>query len=308
MSTAPRPRQPEPKGTARALPAGAWDCHFHVFDEGRFPYAAGRAYTPPDAPIQAFQAACAARGVARAVLVHPSVFGADHRSFEATLAAHGDWLRGVAVVFAETSVTSDADIERWHALGARGTRLNLLFPNGPLARDAPEIAARVRPLGWHLQLLVDVAATPEAVPRAAELGLPVVVDHLGHHPAAELLRSAGFGRLLSLLRESRAWVKLSGAYRLSTQGPAWADAQPVVDALLAANPAQLVWGSDWPHPTSPAHRFEVPAQDAVTDTIFNWLPTPALRQQVLVDNPARLYGDSAVQALHLDTLPTGDNR
>lgn len=284
--------EPGPRG----LPALACDCHFHVFRAQAFPYAEGRAYTPPDAPVDAFQAVCRERGIARAVLVHPSVFGADHRSFEATLAAHAGWLRGVAVVYAQDRRTADADIARWHSLGARGTRINALFPGGAQQSDTATIAARVRPFGWHIQLLVDVAASPDAAQHVADQGVPVVVDHLGHHEPRALLASAGFSRLLALVREGRAWVKLSAPYRLSRLSPDWPDTRPVVDALLAANPAQLLWGSDWPHPSNPALHFAAPAQETLTRLLFAWLPTPQLRQQVLADNPARLYWDGAARS------------
>ena len=273
------------------FPALSCDCHFHVFDAQVYPYAEGRSYTPADAPLGAFQAVCATRGIERAVLVHPSVFGSDHQSFEATLAANSTWLRGVAVVLAGKETTADEDIARWHALGTRGTRINALFPGGAQERDTVTIAERVRPFGWHIQLLVDVVESPHAADRVADLDTPVVVDHLGHHAPEALLRSTGFDRLRGLMREGRAWVKLSAPYRVSSQIPDWPDTRPVVDALLAANPAQLVWGSDWPHPANAGNPFSPPSHQVLTLLISDWLPSSQLRHQVLVLNPARLYWD-----------------
>jgi predicted TIM-barrel fold metal-dependent hydrolase len=115
---------------------------------------------------------------------------------------------------------------------------------------------------------------------------------MGHHPAPELLQSPGFVRLCNLLKEERAWVKLSAPYRLSGAHPQYTDLRPLVDALLQANPKRLVWGTDWPHPASP---FPVPDDEALMARVFDWLPDAALRQQVLVDNATALYWQ--------DTLP-----
>ncbi len=277
------------KARSLRLPPGSCDCHFHIFDLSRYPYAAERSYTPPDATLADYQQLRDDWGIDRAVLVHPSVFGSDHLSFEALLSAHSDWLRGVAVVFPQTS---EEQIARWHGLGARGSRINALNAGGPGLGAMRSLVDKIRPQGWHLQLLIDLQDTPELPEQVADLGVQVVVDHMGHHPAPELLQSPGFVRLCSLLKEERAWVKLSAPYRLSGEHPHYPDLRPLVDALLQANPKRLVWGTDWPHPASP---FPVPDDEALMARVFDWLPDAALRQQVLVDNATALYWQ--------DTLP-----
>ena len=64
------------------------------------------------------------------------------------------------------------------------------------------------------------------------------------------------------------------------------EAKPFHDALLAANPANLVWGSDWPHP-----RPEGPTPDAarLLEVFLDWTPRAQDRRAILADNPARLY-------------------
>lgn len=265
------------------LPAGTCDSHFHVFDSGRYPYASHRHYTPPDATLADYLALCSRFGIDRAVLVHPTVFGGDHRSFEEILQAHPDRLRGVAVVSPETP---DADIARWHRLGARGTRITTVFAGGPDMKAIERVVAKVRPFGWHVQLLADVEERPELVAHVHALGVQVVVDHMGHHRAVDLHRSAGFANLLALLGEGVAWVKLSAPYRLSPASHGDADIQRVVQALAKANERRLVWGTDWPHPAS-AHA--VPADDQLVSLVSDWLPDAALREAVLVHNPSRLY-------------------
>lgn len=265
------------------LPAGACDTHFHVFeDPARYPLAEPRSYTPTLATLADYRRMAQAIGIDRAVLVHPSPYGRDHATFEATLAACADWMRGVAVVYPDTP---EPAIERWDRLGARGTRCNALFAGGVSYADLAEIAARVRGLGWHLQLLVDVSADASLVARVCDLGLPVVVDHFGHVPAARALADAGFANLRALVREGRAWVKLSGPYRFAFGAERYGAVRPLAEALLADNPAQLLWGSDWPHPSIAA---PMPNDGELADLLFEWL-TPSQRQQVLVDNPTRLY-------------------
>ena len=277
------PFDSEVRPTVQRLPAGSCDCHFHVFeDRSRYPLAADRSYTPSDAPLSAYRALADAVGIDRAVLVHPSVYGRDHATFEDTLTACKAWMRGVAVVYPDTS---DADVARWHGLGARGTRFNVLFAGGAGLASLPEIAARVRPHGWHVQLLIDVNAEPDTAARVADLGLSVVVDHFGHLDADTALQSTGFQNLLGLVQEGRAWVKLSGAYRVSPQRRGFDDVRPLVDALLRANPAQLVWGSDWPHPgIAPP----MPNDGDLVDALIGWLG-PTDLHRVLVENPTRLY-------------------
>ena len=94
-------------------------------------------------------------------------------------------------------------------------------------------------------------------------------------------------------------MKISGGYRASKNGPDYADAAPLAQALIAANPDRIVWGTDWPHPNSvtPAGKeiTEVTPHFPIDDgRLLNqlpvWAPDAAIRKKILVDNPARLYG------------------
>jgi predicted TIM-barrel fold metal-dependent hydrolase len=267
----------------RKLPAGTVDCHFHVFEDPTiYPYTANRSYTPSLAPWSAFQAMNDAIGADRAVLVHPSVYGHDHRTLYDTLQAHPERLRAVGVLSVDTT---EAEIEKLHAAGTRGTRVNILFAGGNQLDDAKVLAQRIKPFGWHIQFLVDVAAQPQIPSWAATLGVPVVFDHFGH-PSTPDVNNPGFKNMCALVKEGGAWVKLSGAYRVVDPGQKWSAIQPFVDALLATRTDRLVWGTDWPHPNIPA---PMPNDGDLADTVFKWLPEASLREQILVRNPEVLY-------------------
>jgi len=103
---------------------------------------------------------------------------------------------------------------------------------------------------------------------------------------------------VELLRSGKAYVKISGAYRASTQAPDYADAKPLAQALIAANPDRVVWGTDWPHTNttiSPDRKpTEITPLLAIDDgRLINllpvWAPDATVRRKILVDNPARVY-------------------
>lgn len=269
---------------AQRLPKGSVDCHFHVFeDPAQYPYTDNRSYTPTLAPWAAFESMNNLIGADRAVLVHPSVYGHDHATFIDTLKAHPERLRGVAVLASDASEDQVASLD---AIGAKGTRVNVLFAGGSQLSDAEVLAKKVAPFGWHLQFLADVAANPELPAWASSLNVPVVFDHFGHPSVADC-HHPGFKNLCAFVKEGQAWVKISGAYRVVDAAGCWSAIDPFVEALLNANPERLVWGTDWPHPS-----IAEPMPDDVdlAEMVYRWLPDEKLREQILVKNPETLYG------------------
>jgi len=267
---------------ADPLPPGACDCHVHVFGPPeRYPFAPDRAYTPPEASFQSYRAVMRDLGLNRAVLVQPSVYGTDNRAMLRAMRLAGPTVRGVAVIGAQ-------DEDDLAAVGVRGLRINTLFPGAPDIDDLDELAARIAPFGWHLQMLIDVAKSPDFVKRLGRLPAPTVIDHLGQMPAGTGPDHPGFQRLLGLLREGRTWVKLSAPYRLNVRGgPPYDDVRPLAEAVLEAAPDRVVWGSDWPHPAIEGPR---PHPARLLNPLFDWVDDADLAHRVLVDNPARLYG------------------
>jgi predicted TIM-barrel fold metal-dependent hydrolase len=283
------------------VPAGACDCHVHVFGPyDRFPLWAGRRYTPGPASVEDLLGLQRALGLTRVVVVQASPQGTDNACLVDALRrlpAGGSQARGVAVIDA---ATTDRDLAAMHRAGVRGVRVNLesAGTDDPAVarRLLAEAAARVAPLGWHVQtyatlpILVSVADAVRALPA------PLVIDHLGRPVAAHGVGQAGFDALLALVREGRAWVKLSAAYRISAH-PDCADAGALARALVDANPDRMLWGTDWPHPgggggpRSPevVEPFFPIDDGRALNRLAEWVADPVRLRKILVDNPARLY-------------------
>jgi predicted TIM-barrel fold metal-dependent hydrolase len=92
--------------------------------------------------------------------------------------------------------------------------------------------------------------------------------------------------LFDLLKSGRCWVKLSAPYRVSANAPPYADVAELARALADANPAQALWGSDWPH--TELHQG-TPDAGLLAQVLRGWLPDPATLEMICVANPARLY-------------------
>lgn len=271
-----------PSRAKHGLPAGTCDSHLHVFGPyARYPLDARRNYTPHECSLDDYRQVMEAIGVDRAVLVQPSVYGTDNSAMLDALRAGGAPFRGVAVLAPDTN---DDALKNMHALGVRGIRLNLLNPQVVGADEVLTLLERLKKLGmaWHLQVLSDVARGPDALQSlCGRTDAPIVVDHMGKLPP--FVRKHP---LFDLLKSGRCWVKLSAAYRVSAEPPPHGDIANLARALADANPAQALWGTDWPH--TELHNG-TPEAASLADLLHGWFPDPATLRQICVTNPARLY-------------------
>jgi 2-pyrone-4,6-dicarboxylate lactonase len=276
-----------PSAPHYALPAKACDSHCHVFGPAdRFPYAEGRSYTPPDAPFSRLAALHAHVGATRAVVVQASCHGADHSALLDTLARSEGRYRGVALL---NAAVTNAEIGALHDAGVRGARFNFVphLGGAPQPEVFDRIVDMVAPYGWHIALHLDANDLTEHLDRFVRLPMPFVIDHMARIRAERGLQDPAFVNLLRLREVSQAWVKVSGSDRISCSKRPFADALPFVRALIEAIPSRLVWGSDWPHPNVAG---DMPDDGELVDAFFTACPDPQVRQQILVDNPARLFG------------------
>src|SRR5216683_2214101 len=240
------------------IPAGACDCHTHIHgDPAKFPFFAGRVYTPELASPEEMSALHKALHFERVVIVTPSIYGPDNSA---------------------TGGVNDPAVGR---------------PRFQAAVD------RVKARGWHIQLFTNLAMISAIKDLVTASPVPVVFDHFGGAQAELGVDQPGFADLVELVRTGKAYVKISGAYRASKLGPDYADAAPLARALIAANFDRIVWGTDWPHPdsvTPPGRKVSdvTPLIQIDDGRLLNqlpvWAPDAAIRQKILVDNPAKLYG------------------
>jgi predicted TIM-barrel fold metal-dependent hydrolase len=285
----------QPKRPRLAPPPGAWDAHAHIFGPAdKFPYTPGRGYTPPDAPVERYIALLDWLGFTRGVVVQGNAHGFDNRVLLDALKRYPHRLRGVAIT--DTRI-APATLRDWHALGMRGLRFHLFSEAGKpgyvrgVGLDVFEtFRAAMRELGWVMQLFCDWRLMGEVAPilRGISSEMPVIVDHMLNIPAARGVGDENFQALLRLVGEGHAHVKLSAAYRLSDLYPDYADAKPFHDALVAANPERLLWGTDWPHPSIVA--AVMPDDGHLLDLFCEWTADDDTRRRILVDTPERLFG------------------
>ena len=267
------------------MPSG-WDCHAHLFGPyARFPLAADRSYTPPEAIDSQYLALLSRLGLSHGVLVHPSAYGDDLSLLFDALAAHPQ-LRGVLVLRQDTMPTLKALRDK----GIRAARFShrsgagANFAGSASFEDLLALAPRLVDAGLHAVLWTDCKALPGIADQLRQLPLPVVIDHMGGFDADAGIDEPGFACLRSLVSSGHAWVKLC-AYRNLLGSPDFESGMPFHDALLRANPQRLLWGSDWPHlRVSP-----VPDAVKLLDIFKRWTNSDALVEQILVANPTALY-------------------
>lgn len=274
---------------ALKAPGFACDTHAHILGPAsEYPYLAQRVYTPPDCLLPDYRAMLAALGMTRCVLVQPSVYGTDNRVLVQALCALGESSRGVAVIGEDAS---DSELQALHDAGVRGVRVNIVdlqdksggLPLAMLQALAEKIAGR----GWHLELLAHVNDYPQLDTMLARLPVPVVFGHFGYAPAQRGTDDAGVQALIRMAERGQAWIKMTGPYRLTPAPLPYEAVTPLAHEMLARCPDQLLWGSDWPHVML---KGEMPDDARLLDLLLGWVPDASLRQRILCDNPARLYG------------------
>jgi predicted TIM-barrel fold metal-dependent hydrolase len=259
---------------------------------------AERHYTPGPASVNDLQGHLARNGLERTVIIQPSFYGSDNRCMLQALHELQGAGRGVAVL---DKGTGDAHLRALHSQGIRGLRLNVESSgHGDIQAISAALqywAQRIAALGWHLQIYASLDALYALGPVLHSLAVPVVLDHFAMVTDATPQNDARAQAVLSLVRSGRAYVKLSAPYRIqSSHTPNFDAVARIAARYLQANPERVLWGSDWPHTNrelgKTAHQLSAYRQvgpTALLQGIHAWLPTAALRKQVLVDNPARLY-------------------
>jgi predicted TIM-barrel fold metal-dependent hydrolase len=276
------------------VPAGACDCHTHIHgDPAKFPWFAGRTYTPEMALPEEMTALHKALKIDRVVIVTPSVYGTDNSATIYGMEARGKTARGVAVI---DDKTTDAELDRLASLGFKGVRLNLATAgiSDPAAVTGRfrATAERVKSRNWHIQLNTTLPVIAALKDTFAASPVTLVFDHFGNAKEELGVGQPGFADLVGLVKSGKAYVKIS-----VTAGPRqnYGHFTPLAQMLIAANVDRILWGTNWPHPNSvdgstakvtPLWQVD---DGLVLNLLPTWAPDAAVRKKILVDNPARLY-------------------
>jgi predicted TIM-barrel fold metal-dependent hydrolase len=283
------------------IPPHACDCHTHIYaDPARFPLWSGRVYTPETAVPEEMSALHKKLHLERVVIVTPSVYGTDNAATLFGMKARGSSARGVAVI---DEKTPESELDAMGRAGVRGVRINSATGGSSdpaiVGRRFRESGDRLKSRNWHIQMFATLAVIAGIKDLVRSSPVPVVFDHFGSAQASLGLGQPGFPELVELVRSGKAYVKISGAYRASTQAPDYADVAPFAKALIAANVDRILWGTDWPHPDSAAAPGRKPTDvtplfqiddGRLLNQLAVWAPDSGVRRKILVDNPARLYG------------------
>ncbi|WP_217617579.1 amidohydrolase [Achromobacter sp. GbtcB20] len=279
---------PNPTAPAYRLPPGSCDSQFHVFGPAdRYPVRPGAAYEMPSATIETAQGLHRLLGIQRGVIVQATTYGADHQVVLDGLAAAGPSYRGCAnaVVLAECD---DAYIQKLHDAGVRGARFTR---QGLGISMAPEVfdraIARIHELGWYAKFQPEPDGMMAQAAQFQNLEIPVLLDHMGRADPGAGAADPTRRLLESLLSRGNFWVMLSLTEKISRTGEPWDDVIPLAQALIAANPDRVVWGSDWPHPVSVK---ATPNEGRLLDQLARYAGDQATLKKILVDNPAHLFG------------------
>jgi predicted TIM-barrel fold metal-dependent hydrolase len=284
------PRMPAAPGWK--LPNGVCDCHAHVFGPyQRFPLTHPTPYAPPLAPPALHREMLRRIGASHGVLIQPGAYGTDPAALLAALQEANGALRGIAAATASVPETTLTD---WNTAGVRGLRFVEMrapsgtgrYPGSIGTEELETLAPRLRHLGWHAEVWATMDQHAALLPRLRASGVPVVLDHLAGIAPGRTVGDPAFQAILDALGEGWLWVKLT-LCRASREFPDYPDIRPFHDALIAAAPERLVWGSDWPHVRMGALAPDV---GHLLDLFGEWVRDPGLRDRILVHNPAALYG------------------
>ncbi len=278
-------RRAELPQTKVKVPAGAVDSHMHIVgDYARYPLAPTANVKPPVADVPAYLAVLKRIGVERCLVVQPSIYAFDNSCTMDAVATIGERARGVVVV---PPTVTEPEIAALDARRACGVRFHML-PGGVLPWDAMEdMAAKVGPFGWHVQLQMDGRLLPERMPLLRRLKAKLVIDHTGKFLEPVATDHPAFRALLELVEAGNTWVKLSAPYETSKVGPPlYDDVGRLAKVLAKAAPERMLWATNWPH----FRQYDPPSEEMLLDMMLDWIGDDSAITRALRDNPAEAFG------------------
>ena len=282
----PNPHTRTPKLIA---PPGACDTHLHVYGPSEtYPLTPERNYDPdPHSTLDDYVKVHRALGLERAVIVTGSANGTNNRITLDALQRMKGSFKGLALL--DPAIT-DGELAKLKEGGFSGFRVKANGKGGLSFEETRRMIARTVGFGWHIEFMSQsMAEVIEAVPFLHSLKVPYVFDHVAHAEPHQNKNDREFGELLAILRnDQHSWVNLYSFYQLSEVGPPnYADMIEVVREIIDAAPHRVIWGSNWPHA---GIAVPMPNDGDLLDFLLAAAPDENVRNQLLADNPAALYG------------------
>ena len=263
------------------------DCHAHIMALD-FPLASDIHSRPArDVSAKEYLEVLHTHGISHGVLTAPSFYGANNTLLFDALHNFPDQLRGTAIIDPTTEIiTLERQLHLMQEIGIVGIRLNWnkkkVLPDINSAQYK-KLLALARDLDLHIELFIEDHLQEQVVPQILASGATLVLDHFGNPDPKSGINSASFQNTLRALETGQVWVKLSAPYRVGSLNGV--SIKPYVDALVAANPKQLVWASDWPW-LSYENQFTY--ADCLT-WIQSAVDDSAIWEDIFIHNPKTLF-------------------
>jgi|TARA_B110000263_G_scaffold101570_1_gene88855 predicted TIM-barrel fold metal-dependent hydrolase len=267
------------------LPPGSCDCHFHfIGPQVHFPLLENHVFSHlqfEDTTFSDWEIMQDSLGLSRGLHVQSMMYG---RNYEIALHAqcrYPDRLR--TVVNLPWDEITDRELTILTESGVVGARVSWRIEKNLNSR----MIDRLTDFGWSIHYLVRTAELDE---EWAKIILATsgnfVIEHTGYPPADKGADSKEFSFVMECLETGRGWIKLSPRFSNQDTFP-FDDTNNFIFKLTAASPDKLLWGSDWPHPQ---YFKPMPNDVSLLDMMLDWIPDEKIRNLIMVENPAKLFG------------------
>ena len=267
-------------------PAGAIDCHIHIFDGDKYPAVEGGPPGPANALVSHYEKVQKWLGLERVVITQGNAHQKDNRCLLEALDHFKGKARGIVAIDGKIS---DAEIDDMSQKGVCGARIMDILKGAVGMDQLLQVNARVRPFNWSLIVQFDGREILDHQPTLEKIEGDYVIDHLGKFLEPVSVDSPQFKTLLRLVDKGNCFVKIAGCYETSKMGhPHYEDVGALAKALVKHAPERIIWGSNWPHNMATSAE-NYPDDVHLLDLAIEWMGSEENRQKIFIDNPSRLY-------------------
>jgi len=276
--------------TQKAVSSNKVDCHVHLFDPARFPYQKSTQYSPQGHELatreQLFQL-LENYQVNYALLVAPnSAYATDNTCMLDAIAHYPHRLKGIAVV--ENDI-SENELLTLKKAGVVGIAFNATFYGTEYYAHTHSLLALLHQLNMCVQVQVEGEQLDDLLPLLLSSPVTVVIDHCGRPVPTKGVAQPGMKALKQLADTKRAFIKLSGYAKFSSEFPPYQDVHKYIRAIIDTfTPEHCMWASDWPFLRA-NHRIDYGVMLSIVDQV---LTDPHEKNQILYSTANSLFGFS----------------